>query len=210
MTEQLALFDLKQVTFAPVPTYTLDPSWDEITQQEDSGVGGHDEIPPDDCPPTIQVGDRVQLHCPFMPDPPLFGTLVSVSGQQAFVRWEPYGGSHINVEFLQLAHQQTSTCESVGGQVENDTSNFAHQHDNFAHQHDNFAHQHNGWVEKYSVTRNENKYYYWRFTWREGNKKRRRYIGSCDNPKARERVEMVKIAIALGKPPHEIVELITS
>ncbi len=162
MPEQLALFDLQQVTFAPVPTYVLDPFWDEISQQEDSGIGGHDETPGDNCPPTIQVGDRVQLHCPFIPDHHPFGTLVSVEGQQAFVRWEPHGGSHINVEFLRVAHQQTSTCESVGGQVEKDTSNFAHQH--------------NGWVEKYSVTRNGNKYYYWRFTWREGKKKRRRYI----------------------------------
>ena len=146
------------------------------------------------CPRTIQVGDRVQLHCPFIPDHHPFGTLISINGQQAFVRWEPHGGSHINVEFLLLAHQQTSTCESVGGQVDNDTKNIAHQQD--------------GWIEKYSVTRGDNKYFYWWFAWRESRKKRRRYIGSCTNPKARERMEMVKSAIALGKSPHEILEML--
>ncbi|WP_088243838.1 hypothetical protein [Calothrix rhizosoleniae] len=199
MTEQLALFDLKQVTFAPVPIYTPDPSWDEITQQEDSQVGGHDEISGDECPPTIQVGDRVQLHCPFIPDHHPFGTLVSVSGQQAFVRWEPYGGSHINVEFLKVAPQLEAPLTLVGGHDETPgdgcppTKNHAPQH---------------GWIEEYLMVKGDNKYIYLRYVWREGKRKRKKYLGNVENPKARERVEMVRDAIALGKLPHEIVELI--
>ncbi len=156
---------------------SYDPYWDEIT-----------------CPPTIKVGSRVQMHCPFTENHP-FGVVVAIRGIQAQVSWEPYGGSTpINIKYLQLAHQQTSTCKTVGGQVKNHTKNLAHQH--------------NGWVEKYSVIRGGNKYFYWRFAWREGGKKRRRYIGSTSSKKAIATVERVRDAITQGKLPDEIVELL--
>ncbi|WP_088239503.1 hypothetical protein [Calothrix rhizosoleniae] len=59
------------------------------------------------------------------------------------------------------------------------------------------------------MVKGDNKYIYLRYVWREGKRKRKKYLGNVENPKARERVEMVRDAIALGKFPHEVVELIS-
>ncbi|WP_088243949.1 hypothetical protein [Calothrix rhizosoleniae] len=187
---------------SPMIGTSYDPCWDENF----------------DCPPTIQVGDRIRDIDPIRPCDKE-GVILQVHSTWCEVLWDGWGHSSTHcLEDLEIAHQQTSTCKSVSGQARNDTNNFAHQHiftdksvsGQVENDTKNLAHQHNGWVEKYSVPRNGHKYYYWRFTWREGTKKRRRYIGSCDNPKARERMEIVKGAIALGKLPHEIVDLIRS
>ncbi len=179
-------------------------------------VSGLSVAPGDDCPPTIQIGDRIRDTSPIRPQDKE-GVVLEVHSTWCEVLWDGWGHpSNHCLDDLELAHQQLSPCKSVGGQVNNITNNFAHQHiftgksvgGQVENDTKNLAHQHNGWVEKYSVSRNCHKYYYWRFTWREGRKKCRRYIGSCTNPKAGERMEMVKSAIALGKLPHEIVELI--
>ncbi len=126
MTEQLTLFDLQQVTSAPVPVYVPDLYWDLI-----------------DTPQT----------------------------------------------------QNPDTC--VGEQVLDDT---APQHDKKCSP--------THWIETYWVQRGEKKYYYFRYMWMEGRKIRRRYIGSTSSKKAIAIMEKVRDAIALGKSPQEIVELI--
>ncbi|MDJ0677026.1 MAG: hypothetical protein QNJ36_16865 [Calothrix sp. MO_167.B42] len=185
-----------------------------------SGIEEQREAPGDNhpCPPTqdkFQVGDRVEAVSEFITEPQ-FGTVAAIYDGRTFVRWEPHGGSYINTMYLRLAPQQPSPYKSVGGQVNNDTDNFAPQQvftgksvgGQVNNNTNSLAPQHNGWVEKYPVIRSGTKYYYWRFVWREGTKKHRRYIGSCTSPKARERVAVVKSAIALGKLPYEILELL--
>lgn len=170
MTTQL---ELNLGVVQPPIKSVVDPYWDE---------------------PTIKVGDRVRDTCPIRPVDKE-GVIREVHSTWCIVLWDGWGHpSNSPIEYLEIAHQHISTCESVGGQVENDTKKVAHQHD--------------VWIEKYSVVRSGVKYFYWRFAWREAGRKHRHYIGSCTNPKARERVERVKSAISLGKSPSEIVGLL--
>ncbi|BAT53770.1 hypothetical protein NOS3756_27330 [Nostoc sp. NIES-3756] len=83
----------------------------------------------------------------------------------------------------------------VGGQVTSVTNKLAHQHDDH-------------WIEKYWVERSSNKYWYYRYTWREAGKKNRFYIGSVDSPKARAKKVAVEFAIADGQTPQEIKQML--
>jgi hypothetical protein len=88
---------------------------------------------------------------------------------------------------------------SVGEQVLDDT---AHQHEiNCSPTH---------FVEIYWVQRSSTRHYYFRYTWMEGRKLRRKYIGSTTSKKAIAIVEKVKEAIAMGEKPQTIVEIISA
>jgi len=206
----LALGILPQIS----QTSTYDPYWDEITQQGDS-VGGQPLDPESQIENPIIDEDKSKLS------------------KQTWceVLWDGWESSNYHcLSDLELAPQQVSPCKPVSGQVNNTT---AHQlvftdkpvsgqvNNTTAHQlvftdkpvsgqvnnHTNgSAHQLNGWIEKYSVPKNGHKYYYWRFAWREGTKKRRKYIGSCTNHQVKERVRELRRAIALGKNFREILE----
>ncbi|OYD99860.1 hypothetical protein [Nostoc sp. 'Peltigera membranacea cyanobiont' 232] len=83
----------------------------------------------------------------------------------------------------------------VGAQVSQVTQKVAPQHDTH-------------WVEKYWVERPGNKYWYFRYCWMQGRKKNRCYLGGVDSNLARRKKADVEIAIADGKLPIEIKDLI--
>lgn len=85
----------------------------------------------------------------------------------------------------------------VGEQVALDTKKSAHQHDKQTH-----------WVERYWVERGGNKYWYYRYTWMEGRKMHRHYIGSTLKLSAQRKKEAVEVAIASGLSPCEIKQMI--
>ncbi len=89
------------------------------------------------------------------------------------------------------------TCKSVGEQVTEDTFKFAHQHVS------------THFIEKYWVERRGEKYWYWRYTWMEGRKLRRKYIGSVISAKARRRKQVVEEYIRGDYTPNEITTLIS-
>ncbi|MGB6298338.1 MAG: DUF4102 domain-containing protein [Rivularia sp. (in: cyanobacteria)] len=99
-----------------------------------------------------------------------------------------------------LSSNAQSTCESVGEQVKEDTKKTAHQHER----------ESTHWIEKYWVERGSTKYWYWRYTWMNGRKLRRKYLGSVNSARARFKKVMVEEAILDGLSPCEIIEIIDS
>lgn len=93
----------------------------------------------------------------------------------------------------------SSPYKSVGAQVATNTKKFAPQHDIPTQ-----------WVEKYWVSRGNNKYWYYRYCWMEGRKKNRVYIGSVNSTRASQKKEAVSLAIAEGESPTKIKQLIIS
>ena len=91
-----------------------------------------------------------------------------------------------------------STCETVGEQVTAETKKSAHQHDT------EISH----WVEKYWVKRGINKYWYFRYTWMEGRRLRRKYLGSVISARAKKKKQVVESYIRDGLSPNEITTLI--
>ncbi|HYX18762.1 MAG TPA: DUF4102 domain-containing protein [Nostoc sp.] len=85
--------------------------------------------------------------------------------------------------------------KSVGEQVATDTQKSAPQHDTH-------------WIEKYWVERSSNKYWYFRYCWMTGRKINRLYLGSVDSVIAKRKKADVETAIADGKLPCEIENLI--
>jgi hypothetical protein len=104
-------------------------------------------------------------------------------------------------------HSEDSPCNSVGEQVTPDTLKVAHQHDAqlyLPHTEEIFTH----WVERYWVERGTKKYWYYRYTWMEGRKLHRVYIGSITSNKAKAKKQAAEYAILDGQSPHEIKQLI--
>jgi hypothetical protein len=98
----------------------------------------------------------------------------------------------------ELCWEEQSTCESVGEQVATDTQKSAHQHEI----------QTNHFIEKYYVERGTNKYWYYRYTWMEGRKLRRRYMGSVDSARVKEKKRMVEEGIRDNLSPKQITTLL--
>ena len=106
--------------------------------------------------------------------------------------------------------ESESRCESVGEQVTSNTLNtvipssvgVSFDTVKSAPQHDTH------WVEKYWVERSGNKYWYFRYCWMTGRKINRLYLGSVDSIIAKRKKADVEIAIADGKLPSEIENLI--
>ena len=96
-----------------------------------------------------------------------------------------------------LATKSDLSETSVGAQVTLTTEKSAPQHEKLAH-----------WIEKYWVERAGNKYWYFRYRWMSGRKSNRVYLGSVQSRLAQRKVELVKEAIADGKSPCEIKQLI--
>ena len=91
-----------------------------------------------------------------------------------------------------------STCQTVGEQVAQDTKKTAHQHDT----------EINHWIERYWVRRGINKYWYFRYTWMEGRKLRRKYLGSVISARAKKKKQAVEEYIRDGLTPDQITTLI--
>jgi len=100
---------------------------------------------------------------------------------------------------VSLATELEISKTSVGAQVTLATEKSAPQHEKLAH-----------WVEKYWVERGGNKYWYYRYRWMLGRKSHRVYLGSVQSQRVKQKVEQVREAIALGKSPLEIKQLISS
>lgn len=98
----------------------------------------------------------------------------------------------------ELFWEEESTCKSVGEQVSSDAEKSAHQHEV----------QTNHFVETYYVKRGNNKYWYWRYTWMEGRKLRRKYIGSVTSARARKKKQVVEGYIRGDYTPQQIITLI--
>ncbi|MEH2415404.1 DUF4102 domain-containing protein [Nostoc sp.] len=187
--EQLALFAIAPRVETRTTVY--DPYWDEIEaapQQVEDRWNPSDfgEVPhkvADDGQLTIFYDDS---HEP--PDPDDYQNVNDY--HRAWAEWRTLVGGQVT----------TSTIDNpvktlVGGQVTLITKKSAHQHDTH-------------WLEKYWVQRGTNKYWYYRYCWREGTKKHRVYIGSVDSVKARKVKQAVETAIANGKLPLAIKDLI--
>jgi len=93
---------------------------------------------------------------------------------------------------------EASQCFDVGEQVATTTEKTAHQHDKPT----------THWVERYWVERGSSKLWYYRYTWMEGRKLHRHYIGSVRSPKANMKKQAVEDAIRDGQSPQEIKQLI--
>ncbi|MGV0102516.1 AP2/ERF domain-containing protein [Nostoc sp. DSM 114160] len=189
---QPTLFDLQAFTKVDTPVYVHDPAWDEEEtapqhlQTEQRWNPAHfGEVP-------RKLSDNGQLTIFFddsdePPDPDDFKNLDDY--EQAWGDWELRVGAQVT---------SSTTVEScVGAQVSHVTEKTAPQHDTH-------------WVEKYWVERSGNKYWYYRYCWMQGRKKNRRYLGSVDSPKAKQKKTDVEIAISDGQSPQEIEELIRS
>ena len=118
--------------------------------------------------------------------------------------WDEITKSDIVGEQL---HSEDSPCNSVGEQVTPDTLKVAHQHDAKLHSPHTVAFS-THWVEEYWVERGINKYWYYRYTWMEGRKLHRHYIGSITSNKAKGKKQAVEYAILDGQSPDEIKQLI--
>ncbi|MEH2151051.1 hypothetical protein [Nostoc sp.] len=68
--------------------------------------------------------------------------------------------------------------------------------------------QNTHWVEEYWVQRNTNKYFYYRYCWMLGRKKKRIHLGSVDSIIARRKKADVEVWIRNGLAPVEIEKLI--
>lgn len=159
-----------------------------------------------DLPPTIKA-----IHDPYWDE--LEATtddIVNSSQTTAIDESEILGTS------IKFAHQHNesvgeqlpfngSQYNSVGEQVKQDTKKIAHQHDVKIHSRDTEA---THWVEKYWVERVGNKYWYYRYTWMEGRKLRRHYLGSVRSPKANLKKQAVEEAILDGQLTDDIIQML--
>ncbi|MHC5822569.1 MAG: DUF4102 domain-containing protein [Nostoc sp.] len=187
--KQPTLFDLEAFTkFESTP----DPYWDEI---ETAPQQVEDRWNPADFGEVPFKSDNGQLTIFYddsqePPDPDDYQTLNDY--HQAWAQWRTLVGGQVTTSTI-----DTPVKTRVGGQVTLVTKKSAHQHDTH-------------WLEKYWVERSGNKYWYYRYCWREGKKKNRVYIGSVDSVKAKKVKQAVEIAIAEGKLPFAIKHLIRS
>jgi hypothetical protein len=191
MSEQLTLFNLKEVE--SIPSTPVHDPYSKLESLRSAPVNDPywSEIEQDSS--AIVDQSYVHKYLPCEPAQPH----VSV-GEQIF--------SSGAVEYRSVGEQifcpgvADSPYSSVGEQVLTDTEKTAHQHDT----------QITHWVEKYWVARGNNKYWYYRYTWMEGRKLRRLYIGSVNSPQARHKVELIKEAIDSEKSPCEVKELLAN
>lgn len=75
-------------------------------------------------------------------------------------------------------------------------------------QSENFAPEHTHWTEEYWTKRGNKKHYYYRYCWMVGRKKYRMHIGSVNSPIAQAKREEIENAIAIGKSPDEIRQML--
>ncbi|MEH1981405.1 MAG: Arm DNA-binding domain-containing protein [Nostoc sp.] len=186
---QPTLFDLEAFTKSSFPTPFYDPAWDEETapqhpQLETRWNPAHfGEVPrkqDSDGQLTIFYDDSEEP-----PDPDDYLNLEEY--EQAWREWELRIGAQVSSD---------TTVEScVGAQVSQVTKKTAPQHD---------AH----WIEKYWVERSGSKYWYFRYCWMVGRKKKRIYLGSVGSIIARRKKADVEVWIRNGLAPVEIEKLI--
>jgi len=178
----LSLFDIEAYS-SPTskPAFTHDPYWDEIVLE----------------PGVVEESGQVSLlydNSQEPPDPDDFSSLDDYYA--AHQQWEqqyPQLAAELRQSgFIKTAPDDISLDRCVGEQ----TKKTAHQHTQF--------------VEEYYVLRYRKPYYYYRYVHMSRRKQYRVYIGSVLSQKAIAIKEKVMEAIASGKSPTEIQQLIKS
>lgn len=197
--EQLPLFFVQ-----PDPRVAVyDPAWDEPTFNVGEQLSCEDS-------PCKNVGEQVQLntkktahqHDNDRWNPSDFGEVpYKCDGGQLTIFYEDSHEPPDPDDYQTIAQYEKAWkdwCDRVGEQVKLDTKKVAHQQDKpITH-----------WVERYWVERGSSKLWYYRYTWMEGRKLHRHYIGSVRSPKANLKKQTVEDAIVDGQSPDEIIALI--
>ena len=189
---QPTLFDLEAFTkFENNSVH--DPYWDEV-ETAPQHLGPEDRWNPADfgeVPHKLDSDGQLTIFYDDSDEPPDPDDYKCVNDyHRAWAEWRTRVGAQVSKDTM-----KTTVVARVGAQVILDTKKVAPQHD---------AH----WVEKYWVERGGNKYWYYRYCWMVGRKKNRRYIGSVDSIRAKQKKSAVEIAIADGLSPIEIEKLI--
>ncbi|MEH2377319.1 MAG: DUF4102 domain-containing protein [Nostoc sp.] len=165
-----------------------DPYWDEIIAPEHPQPEQRwKEADFGEVPHKLDSDGQLTIFYDDSHEPPDPDDYLNLDDyEQALKQWE----------ILVRAQVTSSTVESpVGAQVKLDTKKIAPEH---------ITH----WVEKYWVERSGNKYWYYRYCWMSGRKKKRCHLGSVSSIIAKRRKADVEVWIADGKLPCEIKDLI--
>ena len=190
--------------------YTPCPRWDSLSDVRDSYWEEDDQ--PTQQQNSCDILDQHVVSCgnfSLNPHEPFAVSTITpppAHQQDTYVGEQLFIGDHFSPTF---AHEQ---CASVREQVSDTTNSdisesnvreqVKHYTQKSAHEHETPAH----WVEKYWVSRANNKYWYYRYTWMSGRKMHRSHIGSVLSRIAQQKVEWVKEAIEQGMSPCEIKE----
>ena len=192
---QPTLFDLEAFTKQDTPVYSYDPAWDEEETAPQHEEPEQRWNPAHFGEVAHKVSDNGQLTIFFddNDEPPEPDNYLNLDDyEQAWGAWELRVGAQVTRDTA-----ATTVEPRVAGKVTLATEKSAPQHDTH-------------WVEKYWVERSGNKYWYFRYCWMVSRKKNRIYLGSVDSNLARRKKADVEIAIADGKTPPEIKQIIKS
>ena len=189
---QPTLFDLEAFTKFENNSVN-DPYWDEV-ETAPQHLGPEDRWNPADFGEVPHKSDSDGQLTIFYddsdepPDPDDYKTVNDY--HRAWAEWRTRVGAQVSTDTL-----TTTVVARVGAQVALHTKKVAPQHDTH-------------WVEKYWVERANNKYWYYRYCWMVGRKKNRLYLGGVQSRLANDKKAVVEIAIADGRLPLEIKNLI--
>lgn len=188
---QLALF---AIASTQIRTTIYDPAWDEILAPQQEEVEQRWN-PADfgEVPHKLDPDGQVSIFYEDIdepPDPDDFKNLDDY--HQAWAEWEILVRAQVT-----LSTVSTRVQTPVRAQVSQVTKEIAPE-------------QNTHWVEKYWVKRNENKYWYFRYCWMVGRKKKRIHLGSVDSIIAKRKKADIEVWIADGLTPMEIKKLIHS
>ncbi len=190
---QPTLFDLEAFTKPLLPAPISDPAWDEIetAPQHPQPESRWNPKHFGEVERIVEDGGQVSIFWDDSQEPPDPDDYQNLDDyEQAWDEWEILVGGQVSLV------TKPHTAESlVGEQVATDTLKVAPQHDTH-------------WVERYWVERSGNKYWYFRYCWMTGRKINRLYLGSVNSVIAKRKKADVEIAIANGKLPSEIKQLI--
>ncbi|MDZ8096709.1 MAG: hypothetical protein RMZ42_32945 [Nostoc sp. DedQUE05] len=128
--------------------------------------------------------------------------------------WEKWESARVREQNTQVSVLVSEDSEKIGGDRlpfvrEHDTQQAAPEH-SILSEPCSPAPEHTHWVEKYWVKRGNSKHNYYRYCWMSGRKIHHCHIlgGSTASPLAIQRRGVVESAIADGKLPFEIKDLI--
>ncbi|WP_445631565.1 hypothetical protein [Nostoc sp. DSM 114167] len=197
-----------------------DPYWDEIETAPEHQEPETRWNPADFGEVPRKLSDNGQLTIFFddsdePPDPDDFKNLDDY--EQAWEQWE----STVREQDTQVSALVSKDSQKTTGDVYDGLRlrrSFVREHDTQTSAPEQSilddpcppASEHTHWVEKYWVKRGNSKHNYYRYCWMSGRKIHHCHIsgGSTASPLATQRREVVETAIADGKLPFEIKDLI--
>ncbi|BAY10295.1 hypothetical protein [Calothrix sp. NIES-2098] len=104
--------------------------------------------------------------------------------------------------------QATQNSATSRNHPELDTLTSADEHIHPSFTAAQFADEHTHWVQEYYVQRGNKKHRYYRYCWMVGRKKNCIHIGPVTSPIAQARRDDIEEAIAMGKSPAEIKQML--